>query len=268
MMASGIEALGAVAKHVILRVDGEALHVTINRPDARNSLHEEAHRELARAFDAFAADRGLRIAVIRGSGERAFCAGSDLKAKTERTKGELPDSGFAGLTHRFDLDKPVIAAVNGHALGGGLEIVLACDLAIAVETAEFGFPEPLVGLAAMSGGIQRALRHIPYKQAMGLLLTGRRISARTAMELGLINEVVASSELDRSVDRWVSQVLRCAPLAIQATKQVARETLEQGSLARAIRREYPAVNAMLDSCDALEGPRAFADKRAPVWKGH
>ena len=266
-MASGIETLIAVANHVTLRVNGEVLHVTINRPDARNALHAEAHCELARAFDAFASDRSLRIAVIRGTGEKAFCAGSDLKAKTERAKGELPDSGFAGLTHRFDLDKPVIAAVNGYALGGGLEIVLACDLAVAVESAEFGFPEPLVGLAAMSGGIQRAVRHIPSKHAMGMLLTGRRIDAGTALELGLINEVVASSELDRAIDRWVSQVLRCAPLAIQATKQVARETLEQGSLAEAIQREYPAVTAMLGSHDALEGPRAFSEKRAPVWKG-
>lgn len=266
-MASGIETLSAVANHVDLRVRGEVLQVTINRPEAGNSLHEEAHHELARAFDAFASDRALHIAVIRGAGEKAFCAGSDLRAKTERAKGELPDSGFAGLTHRFDLDKPVIAAVNGYALGGGLEIVLACDLAVAVESAEFGFPEPLVGLAAMSGGIQRAVRHIPSKQAMGLLLTGRRVSAGTALALGLINEVVAPSELDRSVDRWVSQILRCAPLAIQATKQVARESLEQGSLAGAIRREYPAVNTMLDSSDALEGPRAFSEKRAPVWKG-
>ena len=266
-MASRIESLRAAVTHVAMRVQGEVLYVTIDRPEARNSLHAEAHRELARIFDAFASDPGLRIAVIRGAGKEAFCAGADLKAKTERAKGDLPDSGFAGLTHRFGLDKPVVAAVNGYALGGGLEIVLACDLAVAVESVEFGFPEPLVGLAAMSGGIQRAVRHLPTKQAMGLLLTGRRISAQAALELGLINEVVASAELDRSVDHWVADILRCAPLAIQATKQVARETLEQGSLAAAIQREYPAVNAMLDSRDALEGPRAFSEKRAPAWKG-
>lgn len=266
-MPAGMSRLKDNSRHVGLRVKGEALYVTINRPEARNALHEEAHCELARIFDAFASDPGLRIAVIRGVGWKAFCSGSDLKAKIERAAGNLPDSGFAGLTHRFDLDKPVVAAVNGHALGGGLEIVLACDLAVAVESAEFGFPEPLVGLAAMSGGIQRAVQHIPCKQAMGLLLTGRRISARTALQMGLVNEVVPAAKLETAVERWVSDVLRSAPLAIEATKQVARESFDQPSLAAAIQREYPAVTAMLQSHDALEGPRAFSEKRAPVWEG-
>lgn len=266
-MASGVEALLESTTHVDLCAQGSVLHVTINRPRARNALHAEAHHELARVFDAFGGDTRFRIAVIRGTGEKAFCAGSDLKAKTGRSRGVLPHSGFAGLTHRFDLDKPVIAAVNGSALGGGLEIVLACDLAIAVETAEFGFPEPLVGLAALSGGIQRLVRQVPSKQAMGLLLTGRRISASTALRLGLVNEVVPKAKLDQAIGRCVGQVLRCAPLAIEATKQVARRTLELASLETSIRQECPAVTAMLESRDALEGPRAFVEKRDPEWRG-
>ncbi len=151
--------------------------MTINRPAVRNALHPKAHSELNRIFDASAVDSTVRIAVIRGAGNEAFRSGSDLKPKTDSAQSDLPPGGLAGLTHRVDLDKPVIAAVNGHALGGGLELVLACDLAVAVDGAEFGSPEPLVGLAAMSGGIRRAVLHIPYKHAMGLLLTGGRISA-------------------------------------------------------------------------------------------
>ena len=253
--------------HVRVRLDGEALHVTIDRPAARNSLNRLAHRELNRVFDALDADGGVRVAVIRGAGTKAFCAGSDLTEKTDTARDEYPSGGFVGLTHRFDSDKPVIAAVNGDALGGGLEIVLACDLAISVDCARFGFPEPLVGLAALSGGIHRLVRQIPYKSAMGLLLTGRSIDARTALRFGLLNEVVPVSEFDAAVDRWVSRVLRCAPLAIEATKQVARRSLEEPSLADGFRQHYPAAAAMLASRDALEGSRAFVEKRSPRWRG-
>ncbi len=249
-------------------VEGAALYVTINRPAARNALNRAAHRELGQGFDAFATDDTLRVAVIRGAGEKAFCSGSDLKEARERLSDEYPQSGFAGLTHRFDLDKPVVAAVNGHALGGGLEIGLACDLAVAVDHAEFGFPEPLVGLAVLSGGIHRLVRQISYKPAMGLLLTGNRIDARGALGLGLVNDVLPVSDFESAIERWVSQVLRCAPLALEATKQVARRSLEEVSLAAAIRRDYPAAAAMLASRDAVEGPRAFAEKRPPRWTGH
>ena len=268
MTSRPAQSLESTFRHVLVQVAGEALYVTMHRPAARNALNRSAHRELDRVFDAFAADDTLRVAVIRGAGGKAFCPGSDLKEKRDRSSDEYPPGGFAGLTHRFDLDKPVVAAVNGHALGGGLEIVLACDLAVAVEHAEFGFPEPLVGLAALSGGVHRLVRQIPYKPAMGLLLTGGRIDARAALGLGLVNEVAPASDFESAVDRWVTQVLRCAPLALQATKQVARRSLEENSLAAAIRREYPAVAGMLASRDALEGPRAFAEKRSPRWTGH
>lgn len=254
-------------RHIAVEAAGGVLTVTIDRPAVRNALNRSAHRELGQVFDGFATDDTLRVAVIRGAGNRAFCAGSDLKEKLDSSPDKYPDGGFAGLTHRFDLDKPVLAAVNGHALGGGLEIVLACDLAVAVESAEFGFPEPLVGLAALSGGIHRLMRQIAYKPAMGLLMTGGRIDAAAALQLGLVNEVVPPSSLGAAVDRWVSRILRCAPLAVQATKQVARRSLDDVSLASALRRDYPAVAAMLASRDAIEGPRAFAEKRAPDWTG-
>lgn len=266
-MAASINALMDSARHTIVRVDGQVLRVTLNRPHVLNALHPPAHFELAEIFDAFAADPDLWIAVIRGAGARGFCTGTDLKVRAEMGRDEYPPSGFGGLARRFDLDKPLIAAVNGVALGGGLEIALACDIVIAAEHAGFGFPEPKVGLAAMGGGVHRLVRQVPDKLAMGLLLTGRQITAGEALAYGLVNEVVPGAQLDRAVDWWLVEILACAPLALRATKQIARRSLDLASLAAAIEAEYPAATEMLESEDAVEGPRAFAEKRAPRWKG-
>ncbi|MYC96646.1 MAG: enoyl-CoA hydratase [Caldilineaceae bacterium SB0661_bin_32] len=250
-----------------MRIDGRVLHITLNRPQVLNALHPPAHFELAEVFDAFAGDSDLWIAVVRGAGNRSFCTGTDLKVRAEQGRDEYPPSGFAGLTRRFDLDKPVVAAVNGLALGGGLEIALACDLIVTAEHAKFGFPEPRVGLAAMGGGVHRLVRQLPDKVAMGLLLTGRQLSAQEALAYGLVNEVVPGERLDDAVQVWVEDMLACAPLALRATKQVARRNLDFPTLAAAIRGDYPAAERMLESEDAVEGPRAFAEKRAPVWRG-
>lgn len=266
-MHTAIASLIDTARHTILRVEGRVLHVTLNRPRVLNALHPPAHFELARIFDAFAADPDLWIAVIRGAGERSFCTGSDLKARARLGQDEYPPSGFAGLARRFDLDKPLVAAVNGVALGGGLEIALACDLIIAAEHARFGLPEPRVGLAAMGGGVHRLVRQLPDKVAMGLLLTGRRITAQEALDYGLVNQVTPAAQLDRAVEAWVAEMLACAPLALRATKQIARRNLDYPTLAAAIQADYPAAAAMLASADAEEGPRAFAEKRPPRWQG-
>lgn len=266
-MHTNIGALTEHAQHALLRVEGRVLHVVLNRPHVLNALHPSAHFELAEIFDAFADDADLWIAVIRGAGDRSFCAGTDLKLLADGGRDEYPPTGFAGLSNRFDLDKPVIAAVNGLALGGGLEIALACDLIVAAEHAVFGFPEPRVGLAAMGGGVHRLVRQLPDKVAMGFLLTGRQFSARDALAFGLVNEVVTGDSLDSAVQSWVEDILACAPLALRATKQVARRNLDYASLADAIRADYPAAARMLESDDAVEGPRAFAEKRAPVWRG-
>ncbi|MDE0143194.1 MAG: enoyl-CoA hydratase-related protein [Caldilineaceae bacterium] len=266
-MKATIGELAASARHTLLRVDGRVLHVTLNRPQVLNALHPPAHFELARIFDAFACDSDLWIAVLRGAGNRSFCTGTDLKVRAQQGRDEYPPSGFAGLTHRFDLDKPVVAAVNGLALGGGLEIALACDLIVAAEHANFAFPEPRVGLAAMSGGVHRLVRQLPDKVAMGLLLTGRQFSAQEALAYGLVNEVVPAARLDDAVQVWVEAMLSCAPLALRATKQVARRNLDYPTLADAIRGDYPAAQRMQESEDAVEGPRAFAEKRAPSWQG-
>ncbi len=249
------------------RRDGRVLFITIDRPEVMNALHPPAHEELSGLFDAFAADPDLWAAVVTGAGARAFCAGTDLKHMAETGRDDTPPCGFAGLTARFDLNKPVIAAVNGLALGGGFEIALACDLVVAAEHATFGFPEPKVGLAALGGGLHRLARQIPLKQAMDLILTGRTVGAEEGLRLGFVNRVAPAGELDQATDKLLGALLEGAPLALQASKAVAMASLEVPGLADAIGRHYPAATRMLESDDAREGPRAFAEKRAPVWKG-
>jgi len=248
--------------------DGRVLTVIIDRPEVMNSLHPPANIELGEVFDDFCADDELWVAIITGAGDRAFSAGNDLKYQAAGG-GELgvAPMGFGGLTARADNFKPVIAAVNGVAMGGGFEIALACDLIIASENAVFALPEPRVGLAALAGGMQRLPQQIPLKHAMGMLLTGRRVSAREGYQLGFVNEVVPPEELLPAARRWADQILACAPLSVRASKQCAMASLDGGSVAENMSRHYDQLRAMLKSEDFIEGPRAFAEKRPPRWKG-
>ena len=247
---------------------GHVLTITIDRPEALNALHLDAHVELSRAFDLYATDPELRVAVITGAGDRAFCVGTDLKSLAQTGSYAYPYGGFAGITKRFDLFKPVIAAVNGLCLGGGVEILAACDLAVAAEHAQFGLPEPRVGLAALGGGaLQRLARTLPMKEAMGLVLTARRMGAAEAQRIGLVNDVVPMAELAARTRALVDELLACAPLALEASKQVMMQSLDEPGLEAAMNRRYPAAERMLASEDAKEGPRAFAEKRKPRWQG-
>jgi enoyl-CoA hydratase/carnithine racemase len=253
----------------IVEKDGPLLIVTINRPDVMNSLHPPANHELAAVFDEFAADPALWVAIITGAGDRAFSAGNDLKYQAMGGAMSVPDTGFAGLTSRFTLNKPVIAAVNGVAMGGGFEIALACDLIVAADTATFALPEPRVGLAALAGGLHRLPRQIGHKQAMGMILTGRRVGAEEGQRLGFVNEVVAQADLMAAAKRWAGQILECSPMSIRASKEAVQRGLAEPTLEAALKAQmgYEAVRAMFKSEDFREGPMAFAQKRKPDWKG-
>ena len=241
--------------------------ITLSRPAVMNAINPEMHAELQAAFDDFAGDPGQLIAVVTGAGDRAFCAGSDLKVLDRH--GRYPKNGYAGLIERFDLNKPVIAAVNGLALGGGFEIALACDVIIAADTASFGLPEPLVGAVALGGGLHRLPRQIGLKQAMGLILSSRRVSAAEGLRLGFVNEVVPAEQLPAAVARWCGEILRGSPVSIRASKETVMRGLGEPDVEAAMRAQpaYPEFAAWRDSEDAKEGSAAFAEKRPPVWKG-
>jgi crotonobetainyl-CoA hydratase len=252
--------------HISTERRGPALWITIERPEVRNALNPKAHTELSAAFDRFADDDTLWVAVLTGRGDKAFCVGSDLKHRVEAGSNQTPATGFAGICERYDLDKPVIAAINGDALGGGLETVLACDLAVAVDTARLGLPEPRVGLCA-HGGLHRLMRHLPAKSASRLALTGKLFTATEGKAMHLVNEVVPREGFAAAVNSLVEEVLACAPLAVRATKQMMQRGLSAPDVEAAFALDYPAYDRMLASEDAREGPAAFAAKRTPVWRG-
>ena len=245
------------------------LLVTMSRPERLNALHPPANLELAEIFDDYAADDELWVAIITGEG-RAFSAGNDLRWQTEGNVRPPMPLGFAGLTSRFNLSKPIIAAVNGVAMGGGFEIALACDLIIASENAVFALPEPKVGLAALAGGLNRLPRIIGSKRALGMILTGRHVSAEEGKHLGFVNEVMPHEQLMTRTLAVADEILACSPLSIRASKDAVYRSLDFASLEESMlemRTEYTAVKTMVESEDFIEGPKAFAEKRSPNWKG-
>ena len=246
---------------------GRIAYVTINRPERLNALHPPANAELHDAFSDFRDDPDVWVAIITGAGERAFSAGNDLKYQASGGKNVPSPNGFGGLTSRFDLTKPLIAAVNGVAMGGGFEIALACDIILASDQAIFALPEPRVGLAALAGGLHRLPRQIGIKQAMGMMLTGRRVGAEEGKAMGFVTEVVPHAELLQNARDWAAQIEQCAPLSIRASKDVAMRGLNHASLQEAMSQRYESVRAMAESADYIEGPKAFAEKRPPNWQG-
>ena len=251
------------------RKEGRIAYVTIDRPDRLNALHPPANAELMDAFSDFRDDEAMWVAILTGTGDRAFSAGNDLKYTAEHAveRGQSGDTvPFGSITSNFTCWKPIIAAVNGYALGGGLELALACDIMIAADHAELGLPEVRVGLVAGAGGVHRLPRSIPLKVAMGMLLTGRRISAQEAHRLGLANEVVPLQDLMPTAVRWAEQILEAAPLSVRAGKQMATSGLDW-PLEIAMSRQYTEAQRAMISPDRIEGPRAFAEKRKPNWTG-
>jgi acetyl-CoA C-acetyltransferase len=265
--------LSAPLRFCSVEREGHLTIVSINRPEAMNAVHPTANAELAEAFDAFAADPQQWVAILTGAGKRAFCSGNDLKITADwMARGinvEMPVTGFAGITGRHDLNKPLIAAVNGVAMGGGFEIALACDLIVAAETAVFALPEPRVGLAATAGGLHRLPREIGLKRAMGMILTGRRVSAQEGLTLGFVHQVTEPDKLMSAARKLAADIMELSPMSIRAAKEAVLEGLKKASLEEAIglQMRQPAMRALYRSEDIKEGPLAFAQKRAPHWKG-
>lgn len=254
-----------------IRRNGHILEITLDRPKA-NAIDAKTSFAMGEAFIAFRDDPELRVAIITGAGGRFFSAGWDLKAAAE---GEAPDAdfgpgGFAGLTELFDLDKPVIAAVNGYAFGGGFELALAADMIVCSDNASFALPEAKLGIVPDSGGMLRLPKLIPPAIVNEMMMTGRRMDAQEALRWGIVNRVVDNSQLMETARELAQEITQSAPLAIAALKEVYRTTSEMPveEAYRFIRsgqlKHYPSV---LHSEDALEGPQAFAEKRDPVWKG-
>jgi len=257
-------------EHLRAETFGHLLVVTIDRPGQRNALTHAAHYEMGEAFDRFEADPELWVAIVTGAGDKAFCAGADLKEAAatgfKSSRPWTPPSGFGGLTHRFDRRKPVIAAVNGVATGGGFEIALACDIVIAAESARFGLTEPRLGLAAVAGGVQRLAREIGPKRASAMLLTGHLVDAAEGLALGFVNRVVPLAELMNEARRWAEEIQLCSPASIAATKAILA-ACDGKSIEAAMQAmgQLDAYKAMQQSPDRAEGVRAFAERRAPRW---
>lgn len=257
---------------VRLEFDQHVARVTIDRPQVLNAVGARTLQQLNETWEQIESDPGVRVVVLTGAGDRAFCTGADMSAEEAGRSGleywaALDPNGFGGLSLRTTLDVPVIARVNGYALGGGMEMVLGCDIVVAADHAQFGLTEPRVGRVPLDGGVTQLVRRMSHTRAMSLLLTGRRASAAELAGMGLVNEVVPAEQLDEAVNRWVADVLACAPTSLRAIKQMVQRTAHLSSQeARAAR--LPALMAALDSEDSREGVRAFQEKRPPNWAGH
>ncbi|MCX6396951.1 MAG: crotonase/enoyl-CoA hydratase family protein [Propionibacteriales bacterium] len=263
--------MNAETPAVLTERDGHVLIVTLNRPEARNAVNGAVTAGLGNALAEADADIEIRAVVLTGAGDQTFCAGADLKAIMRGESLNPPGTeawGFAGMV-QHPIAKPVIAAVNGTALGGGTELVLASDLAVASETALFGLPEVKRGLIAAAGGVIRLPAQVPQKIAMHLLLTGEPIDAATALRWGLVNEVVPPAGVLAAAVDLAQRIAANAPLSVQGSKQVALG-LRDGAYASEAQAWVDSDAAMIrviGSEDAMEGPIAFAEKRAPQWKG-
>jgi len=245
---------------------GHILLVTLNRPEVYNAVHSDMHFELAACWDDFAADPDLWVAVLTGAGDKAFCAGNDLKATaTGGNKRGAPASGFAGLSARFDLEKPIIAAVNGFAMGGGFETALSCDIVLASEQAKFALPEVKVGFFAAASGVQRLSRYIGRLAAQEMMYTGRTILADEALSLGCVNAVVPHDELMAKAMEKAEQLCSVSPSAVKATKRVLNDMYARDGVQASIAYSRDVLADLAKTEDFKEGVNAFVEKRAPNW---
>lgn len=248
---------------------GHLATITLNRPEALNSMNPLLGHALREALEEVRDNDSIWVAILTGAGDRAFSAGADLRWRSENEdRVKVPKAGTGGkiLSAEFACWKPVIAAVNGYAVGGGLELALACDVIVAAERAQFGLPEPRRGLMADGGGVNGLTRQIPIKLAMEMILTGQFIDAHKAVDVGLVSRVVDNDQLMAAARELAEQMMLCSPLALQAAKQAAVLGADL-PFEEAVMTEFSEFVRLKNSKDFVEGPRAFAEKRAPVWEG-
>ena len=250
-------------------VQGHVAIITLNRPEAMNAFSQELVSAFADAITRFETDRELRVAIITGAGDRAFSAGADLKEMAQRNTEAGPrptiwDPQQPALWRGKEVWKPLIAAINGYALGGGLETAMSCDIRVAADTARLGLPEVLRGIIPGAGGTQRIPRLVPFGIAIELLMTGRHITAEEALRIGLVNRVVPRAQLMDAAMEIAREIEKNAPLAVRAVKEAAYRGI-QTTLAEGLRIENFQSEAIRHTSDAKEGPRAFAEKREPNW---
>lgn len=245
--------------------EGAILRITMNRPEVGNALHPPANAELEGIMNAFENDDEVRVAILTGAGEKFFCTGNDLKYMAQGNAIWVPKTGFAGITNRANRTKPIIAAVNGSAMGGGLEIAMAADIIVAADHAKLALPEVKVGLIAGAGGIQRLTRQIGLKPAMRMLLSGKAITAEKALALGLVNEVVPLELLIETANEIATEISHASPAAVKCTMKIQNETARFSSADDAVAAPHTVMDELINSADFWDGPSAFAEKRKPIW---
>ena len=249
-------------KNIKTSINKQLLEIYINRPDKMNAINPETSMELKHIFEQFKSNDNLKVAILSGSGEKAFSAGNDLKHVRSDSDPKVP---FGGITSDYICYKPIIAAINGFALGGGLEIALSCDILIASDKSTFGFPEPKVGLFAGAGGAAKLAKLIPQKLALSLLLTGKLINSTEAKNIGIISEIVPAKDILNRAREIANEILKCSPLAISATKQIIYNEYPTDYDPDDIEKKYSEVIKLRDSNHFNIGKKAFANKEDPAW---
>ena len=249
-------------KNIKTSINKQLLEIYINRPDKMNAINPETSMELKHIFEQFKSNDNLKVAILSGSGEKAFSAGNDLKHIRSDSDPKVP---FGGITSDYICYKPIIAAINGFALGGGLEIALSCDILIASDKSTFGFPEPKVGLFAGAGGAAKLAKLLPQKLALSLLLTGKLINSTEAKNIGLISEIVPAKDILNRAREIANEILKCSHLAISATKQIIYNEYPTDYDPDDIEKKYSEVIKLRDSNHFNIGKKAFANKEDPAW---
>lgn len=257
-----------MSDELLFEVRDHVAYLTLNRPKALNAISHDLDVELARAWDTVDDDPDIWVAVLAASGEKAFCAGGDISGGTDMDASRLAlGGGLTGIGGPLRvLRKPLVAAVQGYALGGGFELAMCADIIVAADTAKFGLPEVKAGIIGESGVVHRAIRQLPHHVAMAMILTGDRLPAADALAHGLVNEVVPHDELASAATRWAEKVCAASPLAAAAAKHAVLTGLG-GSLENALSTKYEPIEAYATSEDVKEGRAAFGERRTPQWTG-